>query len=336
MLHSRDGSKIGGRVIGASIDPDVALIEVEDELPVSLPWAETKSLKKREPLVVIGYPSPKNTFKMSTGRIVDFHPTGSREAALSNAPIAHGNSGGPGLRADASVAGLVTLMTLREKPEDSVAILFTADKVRPSVERFLEKPKDVLSSCGLGPDYVPEVPKDFDIDEAPATAAPVDVIPVATAVAKSKPKPLASVEPTPGKIAPTPLPKCPNGGPVLRVERISSTPETPGWWTVTVEGVITSYGSYDMTLQRLQVHVDGDPPVDAEVRVTPTTIGPGRGATWGRELSVYAPAGEPTEATANLEWTWGQGNYDWCETDAVTAVGPKPTPSPAPAAATPG
>ena len=55
-----------------------------------------------------------------------------REAALTNVPITFGNSGGPGLRADATVAGVVTLMRLRNDASERVAIMFTADTIRPT------------------------------------------------------------------------------------------------------------------------------------------------------------------------------------------------------------
>ncbi|MEX2394932.1 MAG: serine protease, partial [Actinomycetota bacterium] len=329
-IRSRDGDEIKGRVIGATVKPDVAIIEVSEDLPAALPWADTKSLMKREPLVVLGYPAPKNEFKTSTGRIVTFHPEGTREAALSDAPIAHGNSGGPALRSDASVAGIVTLMTLREKPEDQVAILFTADTIRSSVERFLETPKDVLSSCGLGPDYVPEIPDDFDIDEAPPTAAPVEVLPLPTD-AVTAPKPLAS---SPPKLSAPPIvataAACPDGGPVVNVDRVRSEEAqgSSGTWQVLIEGNVRSFGSRDIALERLEGQVDGPPVTTAVVNVAPT-LEPGRAAFWSRQLSVYSPSGAPDEATAALEWSWLQAEFDHCSTEQVARTGPESTATPA-------
>lgn len=337
IIRSRDGNERQGKVIGASTHPDVAVIEVTDDLPMHVKWARTSSLAAREQLVVIGYPSPAYVFNTSTGQIVNFQgPSGTREAALVNAAVAGGNSGGPGLRGDASVAGVVTQMRVRDLPsEQHVAILFTADTVRPTVTTFLRKPTKVLSSCGLGPDYIPPVPQNYDIKAAPPRAEPIRALPVPSAAPKA---PIASTPRRSLNERPTAAPEeplaCPEGGPVIEVNEVTATEEAengPGWWTLDVRGLVDNY-SYGRIVIRVAVTVDGDPPVTGPARGHAGTLEPFQKTGWvfdGR--SVYSPSGKPTRAEATLDWYW-LDSKDWpraseCPSDNITSSGPNPTPS---------
>lgn len=325
-LESKDGEERTGKVIGSSAHPDVAIIEVTEDLPQALPWADTKSLSKREPLIAIGYPAPANTFTASAGQIVNFQgPNGTREAALANTPIDHGNSGGPGVRADASVAGVVTLMKLSDDPADRVAILSTADAVRPTIEDFIKRPTTVLSTCGLGPDYIPPIPKTYDIPEPPPTAAPVVALPKLVSTPRAQNRlPTPTVDPLANYPQWTEPPRapCPTGRAVAQIDEVASTeqPEQPGWWFVTVRGHVVNESSADIWIRRIDVEIDGDPVVKGEATPDQTTVEPKGTASWSfGEASVYSPEAQPTKETtrAALTWTW-TGNNVTCPTDSPT------------------
>lgn len=339
IVRSRDGKERMGKVIGASTHPDVAVIEVADDLPAYMLWAATSSLVKRERLVVIGYPSPAYAFKASTGQIVNFQGLGdAHEAALVNAKVARGNSGGPGLRGDASVAGVVTQMTVREKPEERVAILFTADAIRPTVTRFLREPSKVLSSCGLGPDYVPPVPKSYDIKDSPPTTEPVQALPVPPA-GPSAPRQLTDT-PQPTESAATKMPpQCPAGAPDVEVSELTATqkPDDPGWWRVDVRGLVRNDTSSSILIQAVEVRVDGDPPVTGPAGQYSARLPRGQETRWVfDEQYVYSAGSQPTRAEATVDWDWTNSNGDSftaiggvdCRSDDVTSSGPNPTPTP--------
>lgn len=325
-VTSRDGQTHPGKVIGSTADPDVAVIEVSEDLPTVLSWAPTESLKEREPLVTIGYPDPRNEFTASPGQIVNFQgPNGVREAALANTPVDHGNSGGPGLRANASVAGVVTLMLLPKPPAERVAVMFTADTVRPSVTDFIERPRYVRSTCGLGPDYVPPVPREYDISEPPPTAKPPVVLPT--------PRPTAArAAPTTDPVAnypqytDPPRAPCPEGDAPLRVDEFTATeqPENPGWWWVHIKGVVINRSSAEIYAHRIDIHITGDPNVQGSTATTPQNIAAGESAPWEfGDASVHSPDGAPTEETTEISLTWRwRGDAISCPTGTP---GPSPT-----------
>lgn len=325
-LRSKDGRKRTGKVIGSVADPDVAVIEVGEDLPVTLPWAPTPTLTEREPLVAIGYPEPTNQFSASPGQIVSFQGrNGAREAALANTPINHGSSGGPGLRADASVAGVVTMMLLRERPQDRVAILFTADKVRPTVADFIRRPRYVRSTCGLGPDYVPPVPKRFDIQAAPPTAKPVTRLPSPN---PTLPRPTPTVDPLadyPQYTEPPQAP-CPKGYAIAQIDEVTSTEksEDPGSSVVLVNGQVFNRRSAEIYVHRIDVEIKGDPPATGSTVSDPQYVVEDGSAPWELgDVTVHGPEGPPTNETtqATVIWRW-RGEAISCPTGT-----PPPTPT---------
>ena len=326
-LVSRTGEIRQGRVIGALPRPDVAVIEVDEDLPRFVSWARTDDLQTAEPLVVMGYPMPTGTFSLTIGEIVSFQPEGSRQALLSNAPIERGNSGGPALRRDGTVAGVITRMSTGAGGS-RVAIAFTADSVRQSTDEFLRAPnRNVVSTCGQGPDYVPPVPPDFDLPDAREIPSP-----------PSQPAPPATVPTPDGAPATTTPPRsatttrastttraCPRGAVSITLDplRSSHAPENPGWWIVGYSGAINNSAQADIVLdERSTVTIEGDPPRDAIGFPDVTTLSPGESTAWKGGDSTYSPDRQPVRATAKLNWRWADSAYGHCASDAVTAEAP--------------
>jgi hypothetical protein len=324
-LRSRGGRTIRGKVIGSTAHPDVAVIETDDRLDASLVLSKA-SADRSDPLVVLGYPSPKHFFSAASGRIVSFQGPGDDpdEAALTNVPIAKGNSGGPGLLGDASVAGIVTLMRLRTDEAERVAIMFTAEAIRPTVQRFLREPEKVLSTCGLGPDHVPRVPKSYEITAPPPTAEPVLIVPTtpkpsakpAVRTARPAPTPRPTMPP-PVTPAPEQTPRdCPSGTVDSRIEKVEAAerPEEPGTWTVRVYGSTTNNAGQDATLSGIYVRIDGDPPmalrVDRDDRLAPNQV-----IFWTSQDVVVRSDSQPSTAVAFASWDWSEPEYAGCGHD---------------------
>jgi S1-C subfamily serine protease len=182
-VRSPTGAALKGRVIGSSKAPDVAVIEVKEKLPVAVGWAPTASLVKGEHVVLFGYPLPARQFTVSPGSIVNFQPPGGRESILANTAIDHGNSGGPALLSNGTAAGIATQMTLPQDPTKRVAIVFTTDSVRGTVEQFMQHPATVLSDCGIGPDYVPPLPPNYSVPVVPPPQPALPAVPAPSAPA---------------------------------------------------------------------------------------------------------------------------------------------------------
>lgn len=330
-LRARDGRTLTGTVIGSTAHPDLAVVETSQDVGSDLAFSR-EAPGAREPIVVLGYPSPKHEFTASSGRIVGFEGPASDpdEAALTNVPIATGNSGGPGLLDDETVAGVVTLMRLRTEAAERVAIMFTADAIRPTVQRFIDEPKKVLSTCGLGPDYVPPVPKTYEITAPPPTAEPAVVLATpkrtSTPAATTRSGPVA---PRPATPRPTPPPvptdepepepvDCPSGTVDSRIEQVEAEarprPEEPGTWIVRVHGSTVNTGTADATLDGIFVRVDGNPPVNVRVD-RDDRLAPNQVIFWTSPEVVVRSAEEPSSATAVAGWNWSDAEYADCGHD---------------------
>jgi S1-C subfamily serine protease len=330
MIRSRNGEVRRGKVIGSNEQPDIAVIEVEKDLPVTLPWAPTKKLKRWEPLIAIGYPVPENEFKASAGQIVSFQgPDGRKEAALANTPIDHGNSGGPGVRADASVAGVVTQMLLRTHLAERVAILFTADTVLPMVADFITRPRRVLSTCGLGPDYIPPVPKSYKITAPPPTPKPVSQLALKTGAPKATlPPPTEDPLANYPQYTEPPTPVCPTGQVVAQIDEMTATedPSEQGSWIVHMKGRVFNRTTHEIYIHRIDVTIKGDPDVQGSPAPDRQNVDPDGSAAWEfGDVTVHSSEAPNRETTrVDVTWRW-TGDEISCATTAPATSTPSPS-----------
>ena len=327
VVRSRSGRVLEGRVIGAAERPDVAVIEVAEDLGATVRLAPAANVDEGEHLVVLGYPMPDQQFTVSTGSVVSFHGT-DREAILTNAPIAPGNSGGPALRSDGTVAGIVTQMTL-DDPQERVAIAFTSASIEPVIDAALAAPVDVLSTCGLGPDYVPPAPPDYDIGAPPPPAvrpptsadepqsslpapAPAEDVPVAPTVATAP-----QTTPTttaPPRSSPTTTP-CPSGQVTATLEsfQADAVPEQPGWYYVAARGTVTNATGEPIHVARVVAVVRGDPPQDVVgFPDTSNDLPPQASDTWRAEGPARTSE-PPSTADIRVEWTYEDRSLAHCD-----------------------
>jgi hypothetical protein len=318
-LVSPSGDRVHGRVIGASTAADVAVIEVEQDLAVMVPWAPTEALGAGERILAIGYPAPELAFTASSGQIVSFvGPGGDRQALLTDALINRGNSGGPALRADGTVAGVVTQMSVGGTT-DHAAIVFATSSVQPLVTGFIEDPQEVLSDCGLGPDYVPTVPEAFTVPaELPPPAPTSSTVPLVTPTTPGRSgttAPLATVATT------TSVP-CPGGDVIVTVGSVTRVPGTePGTWQVTVEVTVADDADAEVRLERAVATVEATDGTGGFLETTfspPPSIAPGGGTTFQIE-GVFDSAAEPVVRQVEVAWGWSAPEDRYCP--AAPAVG---------------
>lgn len=304
IVRTQDGRELPGRVIGSTERPDLAVIAVDADLPTTVSWADTAAIQRNESLVVMGFPVPERTFKISTGSVIAFQPPDARDALIANNPIDRGNSGGPALRRDGTVAGVVTEMATRDDDGQRVAIVFTSNSVRSTAQRFIDNPTDVLSSCGRGPDYIPEVPTDFDLPPLSDIPAPPEQPTSDTFGDVSAPTTRPTSPPIP-TTAPPPTVPCPSSDGVgieitgATAERGASDNEV----IATVSGSVTNGSPYPIQASELRVAVVVDSPVHyAYAAVEPSVLAPGATRSW--TVTTAVPTTYVITAEARFQWNW--------------------------------
>ncbi len=170
-LVSREGTRISGRVVGSSEDPDVAVIEVDETLDDQLRWADTGDLAEGQHLLTIGYPAPEGDFSATGGGIVSFQERdGAREAIRTDGAIDKGNSGGPALTTTGEVAGVATELAQNQGGLQLVGLLYTRDALQPTIDELMatdEAPTPDCDAFGTRP----EVPPEWEVPDEPYDGA---------------------------------------------------------------------------------------------------------------------------------------------------------------------
>jgi hypothetical protein len=325
VVRTQAGDELHGRVIGSAERPDLAVIEVDDDLPTTVAWADTGALQTTEALVVMGFPVPDRTFKVSTGQVVAFQPPNTREALIANNPIDRGNSGGPALRRDGTVAGVVTEMATRDDSGERVAIVFTSNSVRRTAQAFIDSPRDVLSSCGLGPDYVPEVPTDFDLP-------PIADIPAPPAQPEAADLPPVFVPPSINPVTTAPVTQpttpatavtCPAQPVSIRADQVNVSPVAGAAdrWRVQVTGTYGNNGPTPIEVLRIDLTLDGGATVTAAGIPSVNPLRAVEASVWTADQEVASPA-RPVVDGAVMPWRYTDGAYRQCPAPPAKWDGP--------------
>jgi S1-C subfamily serine protease len=166
-LLSRDGSReLRGRVIGWSEQPDVAVIVVDEDLPVTVDFVEATGLSEGQALVGLGYPAPATDFTVTRASIMSFQVVdGQRQAIRADGLLDKGNSGGPVLTSTGNVAGVVTEMADNRGGMQLIPLAYTHDYLRDTIDGILAEPSAVSADCeaaGLRPE-LPDGWDDWDV-----------------------------------------------------------------------------------------------------------------------------------------------------------------------------
>jgi S1-C subfamily serine protease len=141
-LVSRDGSRtLQGHVIGMQQEPDVALIQVDEPLPMYVDWAPTAELSEGQELVAVGFPRPQINYTVTQLHISSFEMAADqRSGILVFGAIDRGNSGGPSFTLDGRVAGINTKVNINSFSEgglQTVPYLVSTHSAKPAVDAFL-------------------------------------------------------------------------------------------------------------------------------------------------------------------------------------------------------
>lgn len=310
QLRSRRGEVRQGRVIGGDRRLDVAVIELDERLGGALAWAPTSSLQLHERLVVLGYPRPDHAFTVSYGSLLQAAGVGDVvDALLSDAPVDRGSSGGPALRGDGTVAGVVTRAVL-DDPGEHVTIVHASDRVADAVAAAIAAPDPPEPECELGPDYAPPAPPELDVavpppppeppvvlpDPGPTTAAPATTTTAVTSV------PAAPTWTDPPASGPDPT-ACPSGTVAAEAEVVGPAGDEVQP-LVAVQGTIANHGPQGIVVTSLTVLLPGAAePVP--VTAPSVLIAPGEVRTW--EAAVPAPPGDPLPGPpqVRVQARWG-------------------------------
>ena len=170
LLRSRDNKVLQGRVIGATPLPDIAVIEVSEDIGQPLTWAQTDTLRVGQPVVALGYPGDDGDFTVNQGLIVSFQTDGTgRVAARTDAAIDTGNSGGPGLTSTGEVVGVVTEMAAGTTYQD-VPLLYTHDYLKGTINQILTDEPGYEADCSLG-DSAQPAPTNITVGPAEPSSA---------------------------------------------------------------------------------------------------------------------------------------------------------------------
>jgi hypothetical protein len=168
-LESRDGDTLHGDVIGWSMARDVAVIEVEEDLPLALEWADPARLSEGDHLLTLGYPVPGSDFSAIPGSILSFDSVGDvRRTIRTDGQVDHGDSGGPALTRHGEVAGVVTEFDPNLEGVQLVALANTSARLGDWVQDTLEDPYPPTVNCNqLAFLYTPEpfFPEDYFVPE---------------------------------------------------------------------------------------------------------------------------------------------------------------------------
>jgi hypothetical protein len=295
----RDGSTRQGKVIGATPDPDIAVIELTEPVSKVLEWAATDQLGEGQHLLGLGYPVPAMQFSVNPGSVVSFQTEGdARQAIRTDASLDRGNSGGPALTTRGQVAGVITEMADNVDGFQDVPLLFTQSAVGPAIDRMIAEPVEFAAECDQVAS-LPEFPTDyFDVPAIPATPAP----PAPTYTPPSYSFPTTTTVP------------CPTGSLTASVASVNaSDPFGLGGWEVTVTGSVTNNSSAAITAVMIDVMVSGQPyPTLALPDMF--TIPAGGSSGWTASTFVF-DGPKPTSATASVSmFSWDDFNLIGCPT----------------------
>jgi S1-C subfamily serine protease len=168
VITSRDGRRdVSAVVAGADVDLDVAVLVVDEDLPVQpLSWISASDLAEGDSLVALGYPVPDHSFTVTPATVMSFQSDGAvREALRLDGVIDKGNSGGPALTATGQVAGVVTSL-LNSSGLQWIGVAYTHEYLADAI-RTMERDRPGLEVACDEPASPPVLPDEWEWDDEP-------------------------------------------------------------------------------------------------------------------------------------------------------------------------
>ena len=276
------------------------MIAVDDILPSVLTWADPAKLAEGQHILGLGYPVPATDFSAQPGSILSFQTSGpSRQAIRTNAPLDHGDSGGPALTDSGQVVGVMTELADNSNGVQTVPLIFTQDAVGSTVANMIASPGEPQADCSSAV-TLPPLPPDW----TPPTFTMPTYPPV------TYPDPPTYTIPTT-----TTLP-CPTGAPSVTVTSVTATPESglDGYWNVDVTGRVVNNASATIDLSGINVTIDGSPPSQTYGSTNSYSLRAGEATTWTAHDFMQSST-QPASATAQMaSWSWDDYQFSGCGT----------------------
>lgn len=149
LLVSRSGVEIEGTVIGSSVDPDIAVIEVDEPVDLWLEWGAAADIREGDRVVSVGYPAPYSTFSVAEGGVLTFVvEDGERVGIVSDEASDYGSSGGPLFGPDGRVIAVVTEYA-PEGGEQTIGVSYTAEHLAATIDEIVSDPTTTEPDCDL-------------------------------------------------------------------------------------------------------------------------------------------------------------------------------------------
>src|SRR5690606_17244862 len=104
-----DGTELPAKLVGADPKSDLAVVKIESSKPLAtIAWGDSDNLRAGDPILAIGNPfgiGTTVTAGIVSARGRDLHSGPYDDFIQIDAPINHGNSGGPLVGVDGKVVG---------------------------------------------------------------------------------------------------------------------------------------------------------------------------------------------------------------------------------------
>lgn len=312
LLRAPDGRTIEATVIGRSMEPDLAVLRVDDDLTDHLTWADTSQLEEGRRIIGLGFPVPGSEFATTPGTLVSFQvDRGNRVALRTDASLDRGNSGGPMITSQGEVAGVITRMADNDGGFQNVPLAFTAEALRAHAEQMISSPEVLEADCTNAElmSAFEDGSWDWDSWDQPEVSMPEPT------VLPTVPEYEPSVSPT-APTHTTPTAPCPTGKPDIEVidhGPIDTRNEDDGstTWKVEVKGQVRNRASAAVRVSGIEVRLDGTGHYVSATTASPV-IPPGGSTSFRGETTISSRDGIPVGATVTaFVWSWdGLGGRD--------------------------
>jgi serine protease Do len=137
-----DGTELPARLIGADAKSDLAVLKVEAKKPLSIiTWGDSDTLKLGDQILAIGNPfgiGTTVTAGIVSARGRDLHSGPYDDFIQIDAPINHGNSGGPLVDHDGNVVGINTAIYSPNGGSVGVGFAIPSDQAKLIVSKLME------------------------------------------------------------------------------------------------------------------------------------------------------------------------------------------------------
>nr|WP_314091731.1 DegQ family serine endoprotease [uncultured Shinella sp.] len=137
-----DGTELPGKLVGADPKSDLAVVKIETGKPLAtIDWGQSDKLRAGDPILAIGNPfgiGTTVTAGIVSARGRDLHSGPYDDFIQIDAPINHGNSGGPLVGIDGKVVGINTAIYSPNGGSVGVGFAIPSDQAQTVVAKLMK------------------------------------------------------------------------------------------------------------------------------------------------------------------------------------------------------